>query len=33
MESSFPDEQRVVQTISNVIWIMQLTGNILEDDE
>jgi len=33
MESSFPDKQRIVQTTSNVLWIMQLIGNISEDDE
>ena len=33
MESSFPDKQRIVQTASNVFWIMQLTRDISEDDE
>jgi len=33
MESSFPDKQRIVQTASNVFWIMQLIRDVSEDDE
>ena len=33
MENSFLDKQKVVQTTSNVFWIMQLAGNVSEDDE
>ena len=33
MEGSFPDEQRTIRTPSDVLWIMQFTGNIPKNDE
>ena len=33
MESSFFDEQRIIQATSDVFWVMQLTRNILKDNE
>jgi len=33
MESSFSNKQRIIQTISNILWIMPLTRNISEDDK
>jgi len=33
MEGSFPYEQRTIRTLSDVLWIMQFTGNIPKNDE
>ena len=33
MEGSFPYEQRTIRTPSDVLWIMQFTGNIPKNDE
>ena len=33
MESSFPDKQGAIWTISNIFQTMQFTGNILENNE
>ena len=33
MEGSFPHKQRTVRTPSDVLWIMQLAGNIPKNDE
>ena len=33
MEGSFPDKQEIIQTASDVFQTMQLTRNILENDE
>ena len=33
MESSFLNKQEIIQTISHVLWIMQLIRNISKDDE
>ena len=33
MESSIPNEQKVIQTTSDVFWIIQFTWNIPKNDE
>jgi len=33
MESSFLNEQEIIQTLSDILWIMQFTRNISMDDE
>ena len=33
MKSSILDEQRAIQTQSDVFWIMQIARNISKDDE
>ena len=33
MEDSFSDEQRIIQTTSDVFWTMQLARDIPKDDE
>ena len=33
MEGCILDKQRTIQTISDILWAMQLTRNISKDDE
>ena len=33
MEGCIPDQQRIVQTSSDVLWTVQFTGNFSTDDE
>ena len=33
MEGHILDQQEIVQTSSNVLWIMQLARNVPKDDE
>ena len=33
IESCLLDQQRIIQTQNHIFWIMQLSKNILEDDE
>ena len=33
MESSFPYEQRIIQTTSDVFWVIQFAKNVPKDDE
>jgi len=33
MESGFLDKQRIIQASSHILWIMQLTKDVLKDDE
>ena len=33
MKSSFLNEQRIIQTSGNILWIMQFTRNISMDNE
>ena len=33
MESCIPNQQRIIRTTSDVLWVMQFTENIPKDDE
>ena len=33
IESCIPNKQRTIRTTIYVFWAMQLTGNVLKDDE
>ena len=33
MEGRIPDQQRIVQTLSDILWTVQLTGNFSIDDK
>jgi len=33
MESGFLDKQRIIWASSYILWIMQLTKDVLKDDE
>ena len=33
MKGCISDQQEIIQTLSDVFWIMQFTGNLLKNDE